>query len=170
MKSLNRTFDVIYFADDVLVNGKGHMGVQSGSKGMGGMTASPHGKDAAQAMKNPHQMGKGHMGGNTELDASGIKPEKGSVAIEDLLKHPENYAGKTVKIHALITKFLPMIMKKNWLHLKDASCGAAHLVATTDGTFKVGENMVLTGKVEVNKDFGFGYKYDVLLTQAEAGK
>lgn len=170
VKSLDRTFDVIYFADDVLVNGKGHMEVQSKSKGIGGMTANPDGREAGQAMKNPHQMGKGHMGGNADIDASGIKSEAGSVAIEDLLKNPENYAGETVKIHGLITKFLPMIMEKNWLHLKDASCGAAHLVATTDETFKVGDTVMLSGKVEVNKDFGFGYKYNVLLTHAEAGK
>ncbi len=173
VKSLKRTFDIIYFADDVLVNGIGHMG--DGSKpmgmGMGGNTsANPHGGDTAQKMENPHQMGKTHMAGNATIDASGIKPQNGSVAIADLLKTPEKFAGKTVKVHGIVTKYLPMIMKKNWIHLKDATCGEAHIVVTTDETFKAGETVLVSGKVEVNKDFGFGYKYDVLLTGAKRDK
>ncbi len=170
VKSLNRTFDVIYFADDVLVNGKGHMGDGGKPAGMKNMAGNPHGGSTMKGMENPHKMGKAHMGGDAAVDASGVKPEAGSVAIDMLLKHPEKYAGKIVKVHAVVTKFLPMIMEKNWLHLKDASCGADHLTATTDGKFKAGDNVLLTGKVEVNKDFGFGYRYSVLLSGAKLVK
>ncbi|NOZ14132.1 MAG: hypothetical protein GXO69_10915 [Acidobacteria bacterium] len=171
VKSLKRTFDVIYFADDVLVNGKGHMGEGKNPMGMGGnMAMNPHGGKTPAGMENPHKMGRNHMGGDATMDASGIKPENGSVSIAMLLKHPEKYAGKTVKVHALVTKYLPMIMKKNWLHLKDASCGDNHLTATTDTEFKAGDKVLVTGKVEVNKDFGFGYKYSVLLSDAKAVK
>jgi len=172
VKSLKRTFDVIYFADDVLVNGKGHMGdgSQPMGMGMGKMTKNPHGGKAINAIENPHQMGKAHMAEDAKMDASGVKPVNGSIPIENLLKNPGNYAGKTVKIHGLVTKFLPMIMKKNWIHLKDASSGENHLAVTTDETFKPGDTVVLKGKVEVNKDFGFGYKYAILLTEAKAVK
>ncbi len=170
VKSLNRTFDVIYFADDVLVNGKGHMGDNSSPMGMGmgvkNKMANPHGGK----MENPHEMGKAHMGEDTNIDASAVKPEKGSVAIRDILENPGKFAGKEITVHAVVTKFLPMIMKKNWLHLKDATCGKGHLVATTNETFKKGETVILKGKVETNKDFGFGYKYAVLLTGATSGK
>ncbi|NOY22461.1 MAG: hypothetical protein GXO70_02965 [Acidobacteria bacterium] len=172
VKSLKRTFDIIYFADDVLVNGRGHMGDDSKpmGMGMGNKAVNPHGGDTATKMKNPHQMGTTHMAGEAAIDASRIKPQNGSVAIADLLKNPEKFVGKTVKVHGIVTKYLPMIMKKNWIHLKDATCGKAHIVVTTDETFKAGETVLVSGKVEVNKDFGFGYKYDVLLTGAKSDK
>ena len=172
VKSLDRTFDAIYFADDVLVNGKGKATATSKPMGMGmsNMTSNPHRTEAAQAMANPHQKGNGHMTGAKDFDASGVKPQNGSISIGELLKNPEKYSGKVVLIHGLVTKYLPMIMKKNWLHLADASSGAGYLVATTDAEFKVGDTVMLSGKVELNKDFGYGYKYAVLLTEAKAGK
>jgi len=172
VKSLDRTFDIIYFADDVLVNGKSKATAASNPMGMGmsSMTSNPHTTEATQKMANPHQKGNGHMNGDKDFDASGVKPQNGSISIGELFKNPEKYSGKVVKVHALVTKYLPMIMKKNWLHLADASSGSGHLVATTDAEFKVGDTVMLSGKVELNKDFGYGYKYAVLLTEAKAGK
>jgi len=59
-------------------------------------------------------------------------------------------------------------MGKNWIHLQDGTekDGNFDLVITTLVNAKLGEIITLTGKVVLDKDFGYGYKYDVLIEDA----
>jgi hypothetical protein len=71
--------------------------------------------------------------------------------------------GKIVKANA-------GIMGKNWLHLRDgyATGTASDLTVTTSAVApKVGDTVLVTGKVSLNKDFGMGYQYDVIIEDAE---
>ena len=43
------------------------------------------------------------------------------------------------------------------------------LTATTTLSVKVGDAVLVTGKVHVDKDFGHGYKYEVILEDAHVG-
>jgi hypothetical protein len=61
-------------------------------------------------------------------------------------------------------------MGKNWLHVRDGSGaeGTNDLTITTAGTLpNVGDTVVVTGNVALNKDFGMGYAYDVLVEDAQ---
>jgi hypothetical protein len=61
-------------------------------------------------------------------------------------------------------------MGKNWLHVRDGSGaeGTNDLTVTTAGAMpNVGDTVVVTGPVVLNKDFGMGYQYDVLIEDAQ---
>ena len=78
--------------------------------------------------------------------------------------------GKTVVVRGKVVKFFPQIMGRNWVHLRDGSGSAAdesnELLVTTTDMVKVGDVVTARGVVAVDKDFGAGYAYRVLLEQA----
>ena len=54
-------------------------------------------------------------------------------------------------------------MGKNWIHLKDGSQDDFDLVITSDALVDVGSVVTIKAEVVLNKDFGAGYKYDLIL-------
>jgi hypothetical protein len=94
------------------------------------------------------------------------------VKLSELFANKANYAGKKVKITGQVIKFSPEIMNKNWVHLQDGteSNGSFDLTVTTMETVAVGAVVTFEGVLAVEKDFGYGYKYDVLLEEAKAVK
>jgi hypothetical protein len=60
-------------------------------------------------------------------------------------------------------------MGKNWLHLQDGSGskGTNDLTVTTNEMVKIGDLILVSGVVSVDRDFGFGYSYEVILEDAE---
>jgi hypothetical protein len=60
-------------------------------------------------------------------------------------------------------------MGKNWLHLQDGSGseGTNDLTVTTGTTVKVGDMVLVSGVVSVDRDFGYGYSYEVIIEDAE---
>lgn len=91
----------------------------------------------------------------------------GSIKIADLVSNPEKYAGKTVQLTAECTKVNARIMGRNWLHLKDGSKDEFDLVVTSSSNVPIGHQVTLTGTVAVNKDFGSGYYYDILVENGQ---
>jgi len=79
-------------------------------------------------------------------------------------------AGSRVRVRGQVVKYNASIMGSNWLHLQDGSGDAASgtndMTVTTQGTAAVGDVVVVEGIVVVDKDFGAGYKYAVLLEEA----
>jgi hypothetical protein len=61
------------------------------------------------------------------------------------------------------------IMGKNWLHVKDGSGtpGSDDLVVTTQIEAKIGDTVLVNGTLVTDKDFGSGYRYDVIVEDAE---
>jgi len=92
---------------------------------------------------------------------------KGSLKIADLVANPEKYSGKTIQISGECVKINPNIMGRNWVHLKDGSKDDYDLVITSDILIPEGHIVTMTGTVALNKDFGAGYRYDIIL---ERGK
>ncbi|MEO5659314.1 MAG: OB-fold nucleic acid binding domain-containing protein, partial [Polaromonas sp.] len=66
--------------------------------------------------------------------------------------------GKVVKVNE-------GIMKRNFLHLQDGTGDANtnDLIVTSQQSAKVGDQVLITGKVALDKDFGSGYNYPLLL-------
>jgi len=62
-----------------------------------------------------------------------------------------------------------MIMGKNWLHVQDGTGGpgANDLTVTCATTAKVGDIVLIRGTLVIDKDFGAGYKYDVMIEDAQ---
>ena len=87
----------------------------------------------------------------------------GSIKIAELIKNPKKYEGHSVEISGTCVKANPSILGRNWLHLKDGSRDDYDLVVTTNAIVPVGEEVSLRAVVALNKDFGAGYTYDLLL-------
>jgi len=104
---------------------------------------------------------------NKKLTLS-LERTNGEVSIADLLKNKETYEGKTVKIKGKVTKFNSQVMSKNWIHLQDGSeyNGDFDLTITTNAEAKVGDIITIEGTVYLNKDFGYGYLYAVIIENA----
>ena len=67
-----------------------------------------------------------------------------------------------------VVKYNAQILGKNWLHLRDGSGteGTNDLTVTTRAEVKVGDLVLVTGKLTTNRDFGSGYTYAAIVEDA----
>ncbi len=122
--------------------------------------------DARESGSGRHFAGQALAQG-AATPAAGIKKADQTVA--------EIYAGQNdlldtvVKVRGKVVKFSPQIMGKNWVHLQDGtdSAGTNDLTVTTADTASVGDIVLVSGKITQNKDFGGGYKYDLIIEDAK---
>jgi len=106
-----------------------------------------------------------------KLDIKDIKiaktksiPEiKGSIKISELVRNQKELEGKTVQISGICSKTNPNIMGRNWIHVKDGSLDDYDLVITSSTYVKEGTQITIKGVVALNKDFGAGYMYKLIL-------
>jgi len=97
-----------------------------------------------------------------------ITPAEGGITIAELFAQKESYNGKTVKICGEVVKFSPKIMGRNWVHIQDGTKDGDQydLTITTQVFINVGDVVTFEGVVALDKDFGAGYFYDVILENA----
>lgn len=102
------------------------------------------------------------------LDNNPSSNNEGSevVKLADLFENPDKYEGKLVKVSGTCIKVNAMIMGKNWVHIEDGSGEKLDLTATTNETVSPGSVVTLEGTIALNKDFGSGYSYDIILEEA----
>ena len=60
-------------------------------------------------------------------------------------------------------------MGRNWIHLRDSS-SSQDLAVTTADTAALGDVIVVEGKVGLDKDYGYGYVYPVIVEDAKVTK
>jgi len=146
-KSLNRTFDMIYFSGGP---------VKSSSAGKATADASPHGKPAEAAS-----------------DKS-VKVEKAigadAYTVAEIYQKTAALNNKTVIVKGKVVKVSSGIMGMNWIHVQDGTGdpknGSNNLVATSDDLPAKGDIVTLKGIITKDKDFGSGYKYSVIMEKA----
>lgn len=85
------------------------------------------------------------------------------LSIAELLEDPAAYEGAVVELTATCTKINEGILQRNWLHLADGTADGQDLVVTSADAVDPGSEITLRAVVRLNKDFGAGYAYDVLL-------
>lgn len=97
-----------------------------------------------------------------------IEPAADGITIAELFKNRESYNGRVVKIRGQVMRFKPAIMGKNWVHLQDGTAFGEKfdLTATLGATLSPGDVVTLESKVTINKDFGSGYFFEVILEDA----
>ena len=82
--------------------------------------------------------------------------------------------GKTVTVRGKVVKYNAGIMGKNWLHLQDGSgdakAGTNDLTVTSSDAAAKGDTVTITGVLRLDKDFGSGYAYPVLVEDAKVKK
>jgi hypothetical protein len=143
--------------------------------GSGPLVKDPFNKNgksqtASQNM-NPHGMNIQNQSAKVAVEKIDVKvdPCKDCIIISNLLENKKNYSGKTIKVTGKVTKYNPEIMGKNWIHIQDGSefKGEFDLTITTDQKVSVGEIITFEGKIVLDKDFGYGYFYSVLMEDAK---
>jgi hypothetical protein len=145
-KTLKRTFDRILFGS---------------IEGAGAPTpAAQHMSASAADDKTPIKVAK--------AEGSDAKSVAEVWASKDALKD-----GKVV-VRGKVVKFLGGIMGKNWIHLRDGSGssdkGDNDITVTTNDLAAVGDVVTISGVVHVDKDFGAGYRYPVIIEEGKVSK
>jgi hypothetical protein len=99
-----------------------------------------------------------------------VDPPAGGVSISALYENPGKYSGKSVIVRGVVVKYNSAIMNKNWVHLQDGSEfeGKFDLTVTTTDSITVGKTATFKGTISVNKDFGSGYFYGLIMEDAKA--
>ncbi|WP_242084877.1 hypothetical protein [Aestuariivivens sediminis] len=100
--------------------------------------------------------------------ALNIEAIEGGVRIGTLFEKASQYAGQRVKVVGEVTKFTANIMGKNWIHVQDGTDfkGAYDLMVTSQEIVSVGDIVVFEGVIAVDKNFGAGYFYKVIMEEA----
>lgn len=124
-----------------------------------------------QPITTDRKMSAPVMGGKQPVgEQEGIRVEKaaGGVTIGELYARKSELAGKKIKISGQAIKVSSGIMGKNWIHIQDGTKEGNNfdLTVTTQEIVGVGDVVIFEGMVSVNKDFGAGYYYNVILEDA----
>jgi hypothetical protein len=85
------------------------------------------------------------------------------VQIAAILSDPASYEGQQVVVTGTCTKVNEGILNRNWVHLKDGSADDKDFVITTAASIKPGENVTMRAVVGLDRDFGAGYRYAIIL-------
>lgn len=145
-KSLKRTFEQIIFSSAIMVGGADNAGAPV-------QPPADHTKAATPAT----------------VDLKGITKATGGKSVAEIFAERKTLDGKKVLVRGKVVKYMSGIMGKNWLHVKDGTgtSGSDDLVVTTTVAAKIGDKVLVNGKVASDKDFGSGYRYDVIVEDAE---
>ncbi len=145
-KALKQTFPLIYF------------GSLAGTTGAGAMPAS-----MAGAMPAPKPVAT-----VDEKIAKASGPDARTVA--EVFANAKSLKDKSVVVRGKVVKVNSGIMGRNWVHLRDGSGESAKanndLLFTSAAAVKVGDTVTAKGTIRLDKDFGAGYVYAVLVEDA----
>jgi hypothetical protein len=106
--------------------------------------------------------------GVASFNAYAAEPKLQTVAA--LNQNKASLAGQTIKAQGNVVKVNNNIMGRNFVHVQDGSGKADadtnNLVVTSKQTANVGDKVAISGVVVVNRDFGSGYSYPLLIEEA----
>lgn len=143
-KDLDRTFDIVYFINEISKEPFADKKVDMGAMHRGVMKTNKS---------------------NVQLEKSDSE-----LSIASVFKDKKLYSSKEFEIKAQVVKVTPQVMGKNWIHIQDGSDfeGSFDLTVTTmaEGIQK-GDVVVFKGTLSLDKDFGYGYSYAVLMEDAK---
>jgi hypothetical protein len=194
-KGLNRKFDKLVFATlggGAPPAGAGagslppnHPPMGGAAGGMGGMPGAPGGE---QLPPNHPPMGGAAGGASAGAPSAGGNPHAGvgtsppsnepiKVAkasgkegrtVAEVFAQKDKLKDVQVSIRGKVVKYNQQILGKNWIHLKDGTgaAGSDDLTITTEAQVAVGDVVLVSGKVHLDKDFGAGYAYNVIVEDA----
>jgi hypothetical protein len=133
---------------------------------LSGISESPIAENKTAAMmpqEDPHQ--KKEAVSKQDMN---IQHDKGETSIAHLYDNKTSLKSKKVTVKGVVTKYNPGIMNRNWVHIQDGTGGenSFDLTITTLDQVSVGSIAKFEGVVAIDKDFGHGYKYDLILEEA----
>jgi hypothetical protein len=119
-----------------------------------------------------------HPGAGKGPDVGDEKTPKASGAdartVAEAFAQRESLKEKPVLIQGRVVKFNPGILGRNWIHLRDGSGSAAQgdndITVTTEDAAAIGDVVTIRGTLRLDKDFGAGYRYPVIIEDAKLQK
>ena len=90
----------------------------------------------------------------------------------ELFSTKKSFSGKSIIVKGKVVKVNNGIMDKNWVHIVDGTQfeNQSDLTITTMETVNIGDIVTFKGIIVLDKDFGQGYVYDILLEEAKVVK
>ena len=154
-KTLNRTFAEVFF------------GTLAGPAGAAPAAAAPGAAASAPSMGAP-------------APAPVLIPKVDKAAgaeartVAEIWAQKVGLKDKSVSIRGQVVKYNPGVMGKNWIHLQDGSGdpskGTHDITVTSQDTVAKGDVVTAKGVVRVDRDFGSGYTYGMLVEDAKVVK
>ncbi len=105
---------------------------------------------------------------NLRKEKINLKPAINGVTISELYAGKSDFAGKNVRLKGIVTRFSGDILKTNWVHIQDGTeyMGKFDMTVTTASKLKAGDTVIFEGKIAIDKDYGYGYYYGVIMENA----
>jgi len=152
-KSLNRTFDVIYF-----LAGLENLSAPAPAEGQpSGALPSEH-PSIDGAAETPA----------ADINVSELEPGENIAYVH---ANKDALADQQISLRGKVVKYNAGILGWNFIHIQDGSGDAADgnhdLTVTSKAATAVGETVVITGTIILNKDFGSGYSFPVMMEDAD---
>lgn len=146
-KDLDRTFDVIYFVNQISKTPIGNGTMEQGH------IMPPHSGKVETEKKSTVEFTK----------------KDNEISLNQVFTDPAKFTENDFEIRGVVVKVNKEIMGKNWIHIQD---GTDHndkydLTITTHETAEVGDVVTFKGKLTLDKDFGAGYYYELIMQDAE---
>lgn len=143
-KSLGRTFETLYLVTRLA---PAEEGAQLGKADLTKALKNPDAKvgDAVPVPENPEAL-----------------PE---VQLSTLMQEKAAFEGQWIQVSGKCIKVNPAIMGRNWVHIQ-ASDGTK-VVLTTQEEVATGQELRFAARVALDRDFGSGYSYPLLLEQGQ---
>lgn len=143
-KSINKDFSVLYFVARFITD-KDNATITTPS------AISPH---AQISKKQAHDK------------IPNIDKLDNGATISEIYNQKTLLKGKTIRLRGQVTKFTPHVMGKNWLHIRDSS-SQDDLTVTTNNISAIGDIVIIEGKLNLDKDYNYGYVYPVIIEDAK---
>lgn len=91
-----------------------------------------------------------------------------TLTVAEIFAQQGRLAGKHIHVSGKVVKVNNNIMGKNFLHIQDGTGaeGSNDITVTSQQTASVGDMIEVDALVTVNRDFGMGYSYPVILEEA----
>jgi hypothetical protein len=143
-KELNRVFERIFFVDQI----------------------SKEPIDAET--KKAEAISKRKIEMQRMIDSIKISPVDGGQSIGHLYANSKDYNKKKVLVRGQVVKVNNDIMDRNWVHLMDGTRGESRsdLTFTTQESVQVGDTVVFEGILAIDREFGAGYVYPLIVEEA----
>ena len=147
-RDLKKTFDKVYFVEQII---------------------DPNAKPVNKALT----VDEAHEGvGAVAVDhVIAVEPaEGGGISLKELFENREKYDGKIVRVRGEVVKLNEGILDHTWVHIQDGSGDGTNnydLTVTTNDEVWEGSIFTFDGKVSLDKDFGSGYVYEIIVEDAK---
>jgi hypothetical protein len=132
--------------------------------------------DAARSESGSHGTTSKSSGGSTRamVPFTGLKVEKSTAengyTVGELFAKAADLNNQKITVQGQVVKISRNIMGRNWIHIQDGSGdpmkNTHDLVVTSSALVEKGAVVALEGVLAADKDFGSGYRYDVIVEDA----